>query len=153
MKGAVERLANQLEQPVQEGGDNFSVGERQLFCIARALLRDSRVLCLDEATASVDSDTDAMLQDMIRQLFQQKTVITIAHRLETIMDSDRILVLDGGRIAETGPPLMLLEKTDGIFSGMVQAGNSRHLRAIATLGYLSASRQGCPPPEEGVVSL
>merc|ERR1712228_262739 len=152
MRGVVESLANQLEQQVQEGGDNFSVGERQLFCIARALLRDPRVLCLDEATASVDSDTDAMLQDMIRHLFQQKTVITIAHRLETIMDSDRIFVLQGGRIAEIGSPLMLLETPDGIFSGMVQAGNAQHLRAIATVGYLNASRQSYPPGDEDVAN-
>jgi len=153
MNGVVERLANKLEQHVQEGGDNFSVGEKQLFCIARALLRDPRVLCLDEATASLDSDTDAMLQDMIRRLFQQKTVITIAHRLETIMDSDRILVLQAGRIAEVGSPLMLLQATGGVFSGMVQAGNAQHLRAIATVGYLNANRQTCPPPEEDAASL
>merc|ERR1712137_854774 len=118
MGDAVGRLASKLNQEVQEGGGNFSVGERQLFCIARALLRNPSILCLDEATASVDSDTDAMLQDMIRTLFAKKTVLTIAHRLDTIMDSDRVMVLDSGNIAQMGPPLQLLDEEDGIFSGL-----------------------------------
>lgn len=139
MRKAVERLPQSLEELVQEGGDNFSVGERQLFCIARALLRNPRVLFLDEATASVDSDTDARLQDMIRTLFADKTVITIAHRLDTIMDSDRILVMDKGRIAEFEKPLKLLENKAGILSGLVSAGNAEHLREIAAVGYLKAS--------------
>lgn len=79
------------------------------------------------------------LQDMIRNLFAQKTVLTIAHRLDTIMDNDRVMVLDEGKIAEMGPPLKLLENDTGIFSGLVRAGNEQHLRAIATHGYLRAS--------------
>jgi len=138
MRDVVGRLADKLDHEVQEGGDNFSVGERQLFCITRALLRNPRILCLDEATASVDSDTDAMLQDMIRKLFAQKTVLTVAHRLDTIMDSDRVMVLDAGHVAQLGAPLALLEDEDGIFSGLVKAGNEEHLRAIATFGYLKA---------------
>jgi ABC-type multidrug transport system fused ATPase/permease subunit len=157
MKSVVERLASKLEQDVQEGGENFSVGERQLFCIARALLRNPRVLCLDEATASVDNDTDAMLQGMIRTLFAQKTVITIAHRLDTIMDSDRVMVLDKGNLAEFGAPIKLLGHEDGIFRGLVHAGNASHLRDIAELGYLNASRirrNSRPSAEEqSVVSL
>merc|ERR1712113_804333 len=101
------------------------------FCITRVLLRDPRVLLLDEATASVDSDTDAILQDLIRKLFAQKTVLTIAHRLDTIMDSNRIMVLDKGQLAEIGAPLDLLEN-DGIFASFLKAGNEQHLRAIAT---------------------
>merc|ERR1712048_742531 len=139
MKHMVENLPKQLDQDVQEGGDNFSVGERQLFCIGRALLRNPRVLFIDEATASVDSDTDAMLQNMIRTLFQEKTVMTIAHRLDTIMDSDRILVLDKGSVEAFDAPLKLLEIEDGIFTGLVNAGNAEHLRRIAVHGYLSAN--------------
>lgn len=151
MKDSVSRLEKQLQQDVHEGGDNFSVGERQLFCIARAFLRNPRILCLDEATASVDNETDAMLQDLIRTQFKEKTVITIAHRLETIMDSDRVMVLDQGRIAEMDKPLKLLENDAGIFTGMVKAGNVQHLRAIATLGYLKASRSGNPCLKEEVL--
>lgn len=151
MKDSVSRLEKQLQQNVHEGGDNFSVGERQLFCIARAFLRNPRILCLDEATASVDNETDAMLQDLIRTQFKEKTVITIAHRLETIMDSDRVMVLDQGRIAEMDKPLKLLENDAGIFTGMVKAGNVQHLRAIATLGYLKASRSGNPSLKEEVL--
>jgi len=142
MKEAVLRLEKQLWQEVQEGGDNFSVGERQLFCIARALLRNPRILCLDEATASVDNETDAMLQELIRKQFKEKTVITIAHRLETIMDSDRVMVLDQGNLVEMDAPLKLLDNEDGIFSGLVNAGNVQHLRAIANVGYSQASKSG-----------
>jgi len=143
MNNVVERLPQNLEQLVQEGGDNFSVGERQLLCIARALLRNPRVLFLDEATASVDSDTDAKLQGMIRSLFANKTVVTIAHRLDTIMDSDRIMVMDKGTIAEFDKPLKLLENEDGVFSGLVRAGNADHLHQIAMVGYLEASTRAC----------
>jgi len=140
MKDTVARLEKKLEHEVHEGGDNFSVGERQLFCIARALLRNPRILLLDEASASLDNETDAMLQDLIRILFKEKTVLTIAHRLETIMDSDRVMVLDGGNLAEMDAPLKLLDNADGIFSGLVNAGNVQHLKAIAKLGYLAASK-------------
>jgi len=140
MKDTVSRLERKLEQEVQEGGDNFSVGERQLFCIARALLRNPRILLLDEASASLDNETDAMLQDLIRRLFKEKTVLTIAHRLETIMDSDRVMVLDNGNLAEMDSPLKLIENTEGIFTGLVNAGNTKHLHAIAKLGYRAASK-------------
>merc|ERR1712226_501176 len=138
-----------LSQEIQEGGDNFSLGERQLLCIARALLRNPSVLFLDEATASVDSDTDAMLQDMVRTLFKDKTVLTIAHRLDTIMDSDRVMVMDTGYISEFDAPLKLLEHEGGIFSGLVKAGNEQHLRQIATHGYLSANDKGGGVPHRG----
>jgi len=135
----VNRLEDTLLHQVQEGGNNFSVGERQLICIARALLRNPRILCLDEATASVDNETDAMLQELVRTLFKEKTVITIAHRLDTIMDSDRIMVLDQGNLAEFGPALELLEQPKGIFKSLVEAGNEEHLRLIAKVGYVQVS--------------
>ena len=120
MQEVIAALPLGLEEPVAEGGENFSQGQRQLLCIARALLRNPKVLVLDEATSSIDNTTDAAIQEMIRENFSGATVLTIAHRLNTIMDSDRILVLDDGRIAEYDSPSRLLEKDKGIFKAMVE---------------------------------
>jgi len=108
---------------VDEGGSNLSVGERQLVCLSRALLRNSRLLILDEATAAVDLETDALIQRTIREDFAHCTVITIAHRLHTIMDYDKIVVLDKGEVAEVGSPQQLLEDSDSIFSSMARDAN------------------------------
>lgn len=97
------------------GGGNLSVGQKQLICLARALLNPSPILVLDEATASVDIETDAHIQRTIRSEFKHKTIITIAHRLNTVIDSDKILVLDQGRVAEFDSPQNLLEKEGGHF--------------------------------------
>ena len=117
----VQSLPGKLEYMVQEGGENISVGQRQLLSIGRALLRDTRVLMLDEATANVDKDTDELLQATIRENFADRTVLTIAHRIETILDSTRVLVLDKGRLAEFDSPENLLKIPNGLFSGLVQA--------------------------------
>ena len=114
-------MPGKLEEHVSEGGKNFSVGQRQLMCMARALLRDPKVLLLDEATAAVDRDTDAFLQKMIRKCFADKTVLTIAHRLDTIMDSDRVLVLDFGNVAEWDTPKNLSKIDNGLFRALVYA--------------------------------
>ncbi|KAJ3018717.1 Multidrug resistance-associated protein 4 [Thoreauomyces humboldtii] len=100
-----------LETEVAEGGSNWSVGERQLICLARAILRQSRIVVLDEATSNVDVRTDALIQHSIRDgLFANATVLTIAHRLNTVIDYDRIMVLDDGKLVETGTPFELLKK-------------------------------------------
>ncbi|XP_072253083.1 ATP-binding cassette sub-family C member 4-like [Leuresthes tenuis] len=120
MKAVVEELPNKLETMLSESGSNFSVGQRQLVCLARAILRKNRILIIDEATANVDLRTDSLIQETIRDKFQECTVLTIAHRLNTIIDCDRILVLDAGRIQEYDEPYVLLQNHDGLFYQMVQ---------------------------------
>ncbi|KAJ2042756.1 hypothetical protein H4S04_007127, partial [Coemansia sp. S16] len=107
-----------LEFVVNQGGENFSVGQRQLICLARALLKRAKVLVLDEATAAIDPESDAIIQASIRKEFKDCTVLTIAHRLNTIIDSDRILVLDQGQVAEFDTPDALLAKEGGLFKGL-----------------------------------
>jgi ATP-binding cassette subfamily C (CFTR/MRP) protein 4 len=109
-----------LDQRVNEGGSNFSAGQRQLICLARAIVRNNRILVLDEATANVDPATDALIQATIRKNFKDCTVLTIAHRLNTIMDSDKVLVMDAGRAVEFGHPHQLLQNADGYFSKMLK---------------------------------
>jgi ATP-binding cassette subfamily C (CFTR/MRP) protein 1 len=111
-----------LSDPVREGGSNFSVGQRQLLVIARALLCGAAVVIMDEATAAVDADTDARIQKVMRTEFANATCITVAHRINTIMDSDFILVMDDGRAAEFDSPKNLLSK-GGMFRDLVQAAS------------------------------
>uniref|UniRef100_A0A668ANY5 Multidrug resistance-associated protein 4 n=1 Tax=Myripristis murdjan TaxID=586833 RepID=A0A668ANY5_9TELE len=120
LKAVVEELPNKLETVLAESGSNFSVGQRQLVCLARAILRKNRILIIDEATANVDPRTDSLIQHTIRDKFKECTVLTIAHRLNTIIDCDRILVLDAGRIQEYDEPYVLLQNQDGLFYQMVQ---------------------------------
>ncbi|KAI9189655.1 Transporter of the ATP-binding cassette (ABC) [Blastocladiella emersonii ATCC 22665] len=111
-----------LDDPVTEGGSNLSVGMRQMVSLGRALLRRSRVLVLDEATAAMDPASDAAVQDTIRTQFTDCTIITIAHRLQTIIDYDYVLVLDAGRVAQFGSPHELMLQ-DGIFHRMCRESN------------------------------
>lgn len=110
LKEYVTGLQEGLQHEVAEGGENLSVGQRQLLCLARALLRKSRILILDEATAAVDLETDDLIQTTIRKEFSHCTVLTIAHRLHSIMDSSRVMVLDAGKIVEFDSPSNLLKK-------------------------------------------
>lgn len=111
-----------LDVHVSEGGANLSVGQRQLMCLARALLVPSHVLVLDEATAAVDVETDKLLQETIRAEFKDRTILTIAHRLNTIMDSDRIIVLEDGAVAEFDLPQSLLKNKDSLFYSLSKQG-------------------------------
>uniref|UniRef100_A0A3B4GQP1 Multidrug resistance-associated protein 4-like n=1 Tax=Pundamilia nyererei TaxID=303518 RepID=A0A3B4GQP1_9CICH len=120
MKSVVEELPGKLETVLAESGSNFSVGQRQLLCLARAVLRKNRILIIDEATANVDPRTDELIQKTIREKFRDCTVLTIAHRLNTIIDSDRILVLDSGTIQELDCPFTLLQNKEGALYKMVQ---------------------------------
>ncbi|CAB1327868.1 unnamed protein product [Coregonus sp. 'balchen'] len=133
LKSVVEELPNKMETVLAESGSNFSVGQRQLVCLARAVLRKNRILIIDEATANVDPRTDELIQKTIRDKFRECTVLTIAHRLNTIIDSDRILVLDAGQIHAYDEPYTLLQNHDGIFFKMVQQTGRQEAVALLQL--------------------
>ncbi|KAJ3207721.1 Multidrug resistance-associated protein 1, partial [Entophlyctis luteolus] len=126
LKESVQDMEAGLDSPIDSGGENMSVGQRQLLCLARAILRKSAVVVLDECTANVDLKTDHQIQQTLRTKMQHATIFTIAHRLSTVIDADRILVLSDGAVAEFDSPAALLEKDgkDGrpmsIFASMVQ---------------------------------
>ncbi|KAK9963932.1 hypothetical protein ABG768_005147 [Culter alburnus] len=122
LKDYVRGLPTGLEHEVSEGGENLSLGQRQLLCLARALLRKSRILILDEATAAVDLETDDLIQTTIRREFSHCTVLTIAHRLNTILDSSRVMVLDSGKIVEFDSPSELLNKHGHFYAMAKDAG-------------------------------
>ncbi|KKK27136.1 hypothetical protein ARAM_001306 [Aspergillus rambellii] len=120
-----------LESPVSESGSNLSQGQRQLLCLARALLKSPKVLMMDEATASIDYNTDAKIQETLREL-KENTIITIAHRLQTIIDYDKVLVLDHGRVVEFDHPWTLVNKEGGVFRSMCEnSGNMDTLLEVA----------------------
>uniref|UniRef100_A0ACD5ZSK9 Uncharacterized protein n=1 Tax=Avena sativa TaxID=4498 RepID=A0ACD5ZSK9_AVESA len=119
LKRSISSTAALLDTVVSDDGDNWSVGQRQLFCLGRVLLRRNKILVLDEATASIDSATDAILQSVIRQQFTSCTVITIAHRVPTVTDSDRVMVLSYGKLLEYDTPAKLLEDKDSAFAKLV----------------------------------
>ena len=125
LHGLVAGLSLKLSTPMSENGSNFSVGECQLLCVARALLKPSRVLLVDEATANVDRRTDALLQQVIRERFSDRTVLTIAHRLNTIAESDRVLVMKEGRAVEFGPVDELMQLQGGVFRGMMEVARGK----------------------------
>eukprot|EP00546_Thalassionema_frauenfeldii_P021263 CAMPEP_0178902844 /NCGR_PEP_ID=MMETSP0786-20121207/4830_1 /TAXON_ID=186022 /ORGANISM="Thalassionema frauenfeldii, Strain CCMP 1798" /LENGTH=907 /DNA_ID=CAMNT_0020574155 /DNA_START=729 /DNA_END=3452 /DNA_ORIENTATION=- len=119
-----------LSTKVEEGGSNYSVGERQLLNLARSLLSQPKVLVLDEATASIDGETDNFVQKMLRTRFPNTTLVTVAHRLNTIMDYDLILVMDEGHAVEFGPPYELLCNQQGSFSDLVNSSGSQNATAL-----------------------
>ncbi|ELU39861.1 ATP-binding cassette transporter YOR1 [Rhizoctonia solani AG-1 IA] len=145
-----------LDTVIEEEGGNLSVGQRSLVSLARALVKDSKIIVLDEATASVDYETDKNIQDTISREFADKTLLCIAHRLKTIIGYDRICVLDAGQIAEFDSPMALYKRTDGIFRSMCErssitaedilnASSSRKTSAVGP--WVSTPRVGaCIPP-------
>ena len=126
LKEMLQLLPDGLQSPITEGGENLSVGQRQLLCFARALLKRPKIIVLDEATAAIDNQTDSLIQEMIHERFVDCTVLTIAHRLHTIIDSDRVFVMDDGVIAEADTPAKLKLKQDGIFKKLWDAYESAH---------------------------
>ncbi|KAH9100105.1 hypothetical protein LEN26_016183 [Aphanomyces euteiches] len=118
----ISSVEGKLDSPVEENGENFSVGERQMLCMARALLRQARIVVMDEATAAIDHETDQNLQRVIRTEFASSTVLTIAHRLDTVLDSDRILAFDQGRLVQCDSPKSLISQGSGIFFDLCSEG-------------------------------
>ncbi|KAI8850823.1 P-loop containing nucleoside triphosphate hydrolase protein [Chytridium lagenaria] len=138
LKDFVSSLDNKLDAKVQENGENLSVGQRQLLCLARAMLVRPKILLIDEATASVDIKTDAAIQKALRVSFKESTILTVAHRLVTIIDYDRILVLKNGEVVEFDTPNTLVNQKGGIFSDLVDEtgpSNAALLRKIAEEGF------------------
>ncbi|XP_057963949.1 ABC transporter C family member 5 [Malania oleifera] len=121
----IRQKSGKLDTPVLENGDNWSVGQRQLVSLGRALLKQAKILVLDEATASVDTATDNLIQKIIRTEFRDCTVCTIAHRIPTVIDSDLVLVLSDGRVAEFDTPARLLEDKSSMFLKLVSEYSSR----------------------------
>lgn len=151
LKGVVEELPGRMEMVLAEAGSNFSVGQRQLVCLARAILRRNRVLIIDEATANVDPRTDELIQKTIREKFKECTVLTIAHRLNTIIDSDRILVLDAGRICEYDAPYVLLQNPEGMFYKMVQQTGKSEASALLQAAKQSFLHRNTDCMENGLM--
>jgi ABC-type multidrug transport system fused ATPase/permease subunit len=127
-----------LQMKITEKGSNLSQGERQLLCMGRAILRNSKILLMDEATASIDEMTDNLLQQMIKKDMKETTVFTIAHRLNTIIQYDRIIVMDQGEIKEFDTPLNLLNKQDGLLAGMVKQSGEE---IASKLRYLAEHKE------------
>jgi ABC-type multidrug transport system fused ATPase/permease subunit len=126
----IQSIHDGVDGIVADDGSNFSVGQRQLLCLARAIVADSRILVLDEATANVDTATDEILQRALRKRFAGATIIAIAHRLDTIMDYDKVLVLGNGRVLEYGSPSSLLENEEGQFYSMVESTGTAMREAL-----------------------
>ncbi|XP_033987321.1 ATP-binding cassette sub-family C member 9 isoform X1 [Trematomus bernacchii] len=121
LKNMVKTLPGGLDAVVTEAGENFSVGQRQLFCLARAFVRKSSILIMDEATASIDMATENILQKVVMTAFADRTVVTIAHRVHTILEADLVIVMKRGNILEYDKPETLLEQEDGMFASFVRA--------------------------------
>ena len=137
---AIAELPKGINSIVSEGGSNFSVGQRQLLCLARAILSKNRILILDEATASVDRRTDQMLHESLHDSFAEATIIAVAHRLDTVIDHDYILVLGQGKVLEFGPPADLLRKSGGAFSTMVDDTGEITAKDLRQRAFSSAKK-------------
>ncbi|XP_015790855.1 multidrug resistance-associated protein 4 [Tetranychus urticae] len=130
-----------LDAMITDGGSNLSVGQRQLVCLARAILAGNKILVLDEATANIDPTTDELIQQTIREKFTNCTVLTIAHRLHTIMDSDKILVMDAGQVVQFGEPADLIEDKLGHLYPMVQATGGRTAESLVQIAMKNRRRR------------
>jgi ABC-type multidrug transport system fused ATPase/permease subunit len=130
LKQHFETLPEKLEQLITEGGDQLSLGQKQLFMIATALLKKPKILVLDESTSAMDDDSDKSMQRVIKECFQDTTVISIAHRLDTIIEYDRVLVLERGQITDYDTPHALLMNPDSIFSQMAKASGTTQFEQL-----------------------
>lgn len=142
MAEAVRSLRDGLSSFVAENGENFSVGQRQLLCLARALIREAPIIYMDEATANVDGDTDALIQGTIRSEFSNCTVLTVAHRLNTIVDCDRVLVMASGRVVEFDSPANLLRDAASHLSGLVNETGVRSAQYLREAAFAAEAARG-----------
>ncbi|KAJ3067411.1 Multidrug resistance-associated protein 1 [Podochytrium sp. JEL0797] len=143
MKEYVSGLSEKLDSPITEGGTNLSAGQRQLLCLAKVLLEKSKILIMDEATSSVDAESDKRIQESMKTLFKSATVLSVAHRLNTIAAFDKVLVLQNGKVAEFDAPHVLLNTRHSIFGEMVDAtgvANASVIREIAKEQYSMMNR-------------
>lgn len=133
MKGFTKTLPGGLDYKLVKGGLNLSMGQRQLISLARATLRNNKILISDEATASVDPETDNLIQETIKLNFSACTVLTISHQLQNVIESDRILVLENGKIVEFDQPISLLMKTGGYLRKLVDANDAETIQRLTDL--------------------
>ncbi|KAL4505504.1 hypothetical protein ABPG72_002566 [Tetrahymena utriculariae] len=131
----MSQLKNNIHEDMSNASDIFSAGQKQLICLGRAILRQSQLIVLDEATANVDMLTDELIQEKIRQKFKKSTVITIAHRLNTIADYDQIIVMEQGKAVESGTPYELLQNLNGVFYQMVQHTGEKNALIIQSIAH------------------
>ena len=132
LRNKVEQFPHQLEEQLHP--TSLSVGEKQLICLARALIRSNKILLMDEATANVDRETDSFIQDTVKQYFEHCTVLTIAHRLDTIVDYDQVFVMADGMLAEHGPPKVLASDPTSKFYDMIQSAGKHADALLKALG-------------------
>ncbi|ORX97979.1 P-loop containing nucleoside triphosphate hydrolase protein [Basidiobolus meristosporus CBS 931.73] len=142
MSEKIKSMPLKLDEAVVENGRNFSLGQRQLLCIARAIVTKCKILLLDEATSAIDMQTDQLVRETIKRNFVNYTVLTIAHRLNTIIESDRILVLDEGKVVEFDTPINLLNNPDGFFYSLVKQNGDE---AVERLKQMASARTSHPP--------
>ncbi|GFS61777.1 ATP-binding cassette sub-family C member 8 [Trichonephila inaurata madagascariensis] len=126
LKHLITALPGGLEAQVSDEGSNMSAGQHQLFSLARALIRKSKILVMDEATSSLDPDTDLILQNVVAEQYKDSTVLSIVHRVQSVLNFDKVIVLDGGRVAEVGNPKDLQEVKGSIFASLVKASHQHH---------------------------
>jgi ABC-type multidrug transport system fused ATPase/permease subunit len=125
------------------GGQAWSLGQQQLVCLCRAALRQVPVLCLDEATAAMDPHTEQQVQAVIKKMFADRTTLTIAHRLDTVIESDQVIVMEAGVLKEMAPPSVLLDNRDSMFSKLVDKSGATAAAALRQMAaeYYSSKRQ------------
>lgn len=140
MIDSINSLPNGMNSLIAESGSNFSTGERQLLCLARAILQKCKILVLDEPTANVDGRTDKLLQEAVKKSFSGATIISVAHRLDTIIDYDLILVLGGGEVLEFGSPVELMT-LNGHFSSMIDDTGSEMSMQLRRRAYEATNAQ------------
>lgn len=143
-QGSEGKYDKQLQFEIQDGGSNLSVGQRQLICIARAMIQKPLLLLMDEATANIDTKTDGMIQKLIHTEFEHSTVLTIAHRLDTIIDYDKLVVLDQGKVIEEGVPgnLLMQPAKESQFRQIVEEnGQSYRMDLLSKAKFTGSSRQ------------